>query len=62
MIRHSHTLEFKADSWEELSKEVNCFMQDGFLVEEISTKKIYGNENLVAVAYYVKMNKKEIGV
>lgn len=60
MIRHSHIIEFKTNSWEELSKEVNCFMQDGFLVEEISTKKIYGNENLIAVGYYVKMAKKGV--
>ena len=62
MIRHSQIIEFKTNSWEELCKEVNSFMQDGFLVEEISTNKIYGNGNLVAVDYYIKMTKKEIGV
>lgn len=62
MVRHSHIIEFKTNSWEELCKEVNSFMQDGFLVEEISTDKIYGNENFLAVGYYVKMIKKEIGV
>ena len=62
MIRHSHIIEFKTNSWEELCKEVNCFMQDSFLVEEISTNKIYGNGSLIAIDYYVKMTKKEIGV
>ena len=61
IVRHNHTIEFKTQSWEELCKQVNCFMQEGFLVEEISTNAFYGNDNLVAVDYYVKMVKKEIG-